>query len=663
MPNAGALDQAISQRNRGQQMHMEAANSQLLQMAGSNDGLRLEFSAAEMLSDALIREELARILRSPIFSLSTRMRRFLRFVVETTLEGRADCLKEYVIGTEVYDRKPPYEPSQDSIVRTEARRLRGKLKEYYESEGKTNPVFIGLRAGSYVPVFAHSGTANVHRPQGDRGREYGAPELSEVLIAVIPFEDVSGDALAKDCARAISDSIALQLMTIERCRVIDAESACHFASAPHERNRVHAVHGFHLVLQGTVARNDKCLRVTSRLADPDGFQLWSLQLDLEAERTHLFGLIDQIASAITRRMRVQDFASRGLTSEERTSSNYINSAILATENLMNQDSPVDCRSIQTRFEAVLRYAPNEARAHCGVADCLVERALSGISDSWETVSQAKCAVHRALELDSHQSSAHACLGLVLALENDFAGAQRSLEHSCMLGPGDAGHRQFALLLTALGRFEEARHHLEKAQVMDPFSSKQKIARSRILYFSRGFEELVQEHECLPIYGWRPAESRCFAAFAYLELRQFEEARQLAHCIRRDVRANPQLMAATAEVFARCGECETAIEIAEHFKLFSIDSPISGLRQALLALALGDEKGAIGALIASYEKREAEVLWVRVDPRFDLVRNTPCVHSLDAWNHIRGAKLANYESQPLFPRFSCLDRFSNEPRVA
>ncbi len=46
-------------------------------------------------------------------------------------------LKEYVIGTEVYDRKPPYHPSQDSIVRTEARRLRAKLKEYYESEGKT----------------------------------------------------------------------------------------------------------------------------------------------------------------------------------------------------------------------------------------------------------------------------------------------------------------------------------------------------------------------------------------------------------------------------------------------------------------------------------------------------------------------------------------------
>jgi len=119
-------------------------------------------------------------------------------------------------------------------------------------------------------------------------------------------------------------------MTIERCRVIDAESACHFASAPHERNRVHAVHGFHLVLQGTVARNDKCLRVTSRLADPDGFQLWSLQLDLEANE-HIFRADRPDCIGDYTQNARSGFRFPGITSEERTSSNYINSAILATK--------------------------------------------------------------------------------------------------------------------------------------------------------------------------------------------------------------------------------------------------------------------------------------------------------------------------------------------
>src|ERR1035441_3703221 len=107
-------------------MQMEAANSQLFPLVSNDDALRgVEPRAAAADLDPRIREQLVRILRSSIFASSTRLVRFLRFVVETTLEGRAGYLKEYVIGTEVYDRKPPYEPSQDSIVRTEARRLRG----------------------------------------------------------------------------------------------------------------------------------------------------------------------------------------------------------------------------------------------------------------------------------------------------------------------------------------------------------------------------------------------------------------------------------------------------------------------------------------------------------------------------------------------------------
>jgi hypothetical protein len=119
-----------------------------------NSSLARTESGDEMQIDhQAIREELARILDSPIFAQSERLARFLRFTVETTLAGAAATLKEYLIGTEVYDRKPPYHPSVDSIVRSEARRLRNKLRQYYESAGKDDPVFIYYRTGSYVPAF------------------------------------------------------------------------------------------------------------------------------------------------------------------------------------------------------------------------------------------------------------------------------------------------------------------------------------------------------------------------------------------------------------------------------------------------------------------------------------------------------------------------------
>jgi len=109
--------------------------------------------SVDTISKEIVRAQLVRILDSSVFIQSVRLSRFLRFVVENTLDNPGDSLKEYVVGTEVYDRTPPYHPSQDSIVRTEARRLRSKLKEYYESEGKCDPIYIYFRTGSYVPVF------------------------------------------------------------------------------------------------------------------------------------------------------------------------------------------------------------------------------------------------------------------------------------------------------------------------------------------------------------------------------------------------------------------------------------------------------------------------------------------------------------------------------
>src|SRR5437667_9661966 len=77
---------------------------------------------------------LQRVLDSPGFARNKRLSRFLRFVVELHLAGRDDELKESVIGTEIFGRRPDYNPKDDAVVRTEARRLRALLNEYYLSE-------------------------------------------------------------------------------------------------------------------------------------------------------------------------------------------------------------------------------------------------------------------------------------------------------------------------------------------------------------------------------------------------------------------------------------------------------------------------------------------------------------------------------------------------
>src|ERR1700732_1955313 len=108
-----------------------------------------------------VRSQLRRILASREFSSSSRMTRFLQLAVSEALAGRAERLKEYVLGLEVFDRPADFAPGADPLVRVEARRLRTKLERYYRSEGRHDDVLIELPKGRYAPAFGWRETAIV----------------------------------------------------------------------------------------------------------------------------------------------------------------------------------------------------------------------------------------------------------------------------------------------------------------------------------------------------------------------------------------------------------------------------------------------------------------------------------------------------------------------
>jgi TolB-like protein len=129
-------------------------------------------------SPEAVRAALERIVASEAFRKSPRMSRLLKYVVERSLAGEAEQLKEYVLGVEVFDRDERYDPRLDSIVRVEARRLRAKLHDYYQGPGGRDPVTIDMPRGSYVPVFTtaeHTAAADPPSDTPYRGPAPGAP--------------------------------------------------------------------------------------------------------------------------------------------------------------------------------------------------------------------------------------------------------------------------------------------------------------------------------------------------------------------------------------------------------------------------------------------------------------------------------------------------------
>jgi hypothetical protein len=110
-------------------------------------------SVAEKGSQLELAAALERVLRSKTFSRADSIRQILKFIVEKSIEGNADSIKEYSIATEGLGRPPDFDPKADSIVRIQVQRLRKRLEEYYHEEGAGDPVRIEIPAGHYVPTF------------------------------------------------------------------------------------------------------------------------------------------------------------------------------------------------------------------------------------------------------------------------------------------------------------------------------------------------------------------------------------------------------------------------------------------------------------------------------------------------------------------------------
>ena len=193
-----------------------------------SSGKSLANSAAHPVPVTAVRDQLARVVDSPGFVSSVRLCRFLTHIVNRTIDGDIDSLKEFSIAMEVFDRTSKYDPNIDAIVRVEARRLRAKLKAYYEEgQGTVDPVLIGLRPGSYVPIFRWLDA----QPAKHREEIGAAPPPDRICVAVLPFVNMSPEPEQDYFCDGISEEITNSLTRVSGLNVIARTSAFHFKGA------------------------------------------------------------------------------------------------------------------------------------------------------------------------------------------------------------------------------------------------------------------------------------------------------------------------------------------------------------------------------------------------------------------------------------------------
>ena len=115
--------------------------------------MRPEFQTPEKLLMEDEKAELAAVIASSLFVRTPSLANLLSYLCQKYFQGEAELLKEYTIGVEAFGRAPDFDKKEDSIVRVEIRRLREKLRQYYETEGADRPIRLTIPVGHYVPVF------------------------------------------------------------------------------------------------------------------------------------------------------------------------------------------------------------------------------------------------------------------------------------------------------------------------------------------------------------------------------------------------------------------------------------------------------------------------------------------------------------------------------
>ena len=228
-----------------------------------------------------IREQLDKLLQSNLFDKSGRQSRFLKYIVEEELAGRGSRVSQYGLATDVFDRDATFDPLVDSIVRVEARRLRSKLAEYYLEQGPSDPIVLKLPKGRYrISVLGNSHdetwcvqptTSTTNRVTRSTPNFVEDTSLAEVAekptIAVLPFDNLSGDSEQDYFCDGITEDIITDLSKISGLSVISRHSTFVYKGQSLNCREISDDLGANYVLEGSVRRVGDQVRISAQLID------------------------------------------------------------------------------------------------------------------------------------------------------------------------------------------------------------------------------------------------------------------------------------------------------------------------------------------------------------------------------------------------------------
>jgi TolB-like protein/DNA-binding winged helix-turn-helix (wHTH) protein/Flp pilus assembly protein TadD len=448
-------------------------------------------------------------------------------------------------------------------------------------------------------------------------------------LAVLPLENLSGDASQNYFADGMTDELITDMAQISALRVISRTSVMVYKGARKPLPQIARELNVDAVVEGTVLRSGDQVRITAQLIEASTDKhLWSQSYEGELRDT--LALQSRVASAIADQIRI-NLTPRELAALKNVK--IVNpeayESYLKGRYFWNKRTAEGLKVALAYFKQAIEEDRKYAKAYSGLADtyALLGDWQYAVMTPKEAFPEAKAAAIEALELDNTLGEAHNSLAFVLdGFDWDLDAGGREFQRAIELNPGYAtAHHWFAWHLSLLGRFDEAITEMRKAENLDPLSLIINADLAELLDLAHFYDESIRQSRKTIEMDPNFAVAHNQLGQAYLQKHMYAEAvAELKKAVQLSG-DSPTCIANLARAYVASGERGEALTLLGNLKKRSNPGYSNATEIAMIYASLGDTDQAMTWLEKGYQERFNPGVLLR--PGFDPLRSDPRFQNL------------------------------------
>jgi TolB-like protein/DNA-binding winged helix-turn-helix (wHTH) protein/Flp pilus assembly protein TadD len=444
-------------------------------------------------------------------------------------------------------------------------------------------------------------------------------------IAVLPLENLSGDATQEYLADGMTDALITNLAQLHSIRVVSRTSVMQYKSAHKSLPQIARELDVDGIVQGSVARSGQNLRITAQLIyAPADRHIWAESYDRDFH--DVVRLQDEVALAIAQQVRGKLSAQdRALFSGAGSVDPEVSDDYLKGRYFWNKFTADGVNKSIDYYQQAIKKDPAYAPAHVGLADSYMTQVqvLSLLSPR-DGCEKAKAELKNALELDGARAEAHGSLGWIkMHYDWDLVGTENELRRALELNPNySQAHHQYAHFLTATGRMTEALAESKHALELDPYGVRVNSHQGWHYLYARDYDQAIRDFQRTLAMEPNDGYSRRYLAVAYEQKGMYLEALTELQKTPPGPAQTPVLRAALGHAYALAGNHREALAILGELETNAKQQYVSALDIALIHLGMGERRVALDWLEKAYHEHSWFLIYLKVDPRFDALRSDP-----------------------------------------